>query len=100
MSQIVSKLQKDLLEIIQNNYDTNEYELLVYKYVFSNELNILLSYDEPFLEINEDSFDLYVIPDNLSLNHLRLIDDLFDKFELTLQTDERPNILKIKFEVI
>lgn len=92
---IASKLQDELADIIRNNKEVNEYELIVYKYMFISELKVPLL-DDLGVEIKEDSFVLYIIPDDLLLSKLREIDDAFDKFKLSFLPNEY-NILKLKF---
>ncbi len=75
----------------------NDYELIVYKYTFISELKIPLLEDLG-VEIIEDAFILYVIPDDLQFNVLRHLDDVFDKFKLVFMANEY-NLLKIKFMI-
>lgn len=95
---IASKLQEELIQIIQSKKAVNEYELIVYKYVFISELKIPV-HEELGVKITEDSFILYVIPDDLRLNLLRRLDDAFDKFTVTFLPNSY-NILKLNFKVI
>ena len=39
---IASKLQDELADIIKSEKEVNDYELIVYKYVFISELNVPL----------------------------------------------------------
>ncbi len=94
---IASKLQDELLEIIESAKAVNEYELIVYKYVFISELKIPV-HEELGVEITEDSFILYVIPDDLELKTLRKLDDAFDKFKITFLPNSY-NILKLNFKI-
>jgi hypothetical protein len=73
----------------------NEYELIVYKYVFISELKIPLLEDLG-VEIDDNSFILYIIPDDLKFETLKRIDDIFDKFELIFMPNQY-NLLKLKF---
>ena len=91
---MASKLQDELLEIIENHYELNDYELIMYKYVFTSQLNLN---EVRLFEIDEDSFTLTIVPENLEFKYLRQVDDAFDKFELILLPDQ---FVKIKFRVI
>ena len=92
---IASKLQEELAEIIETNKQVNDYELIVYRYMFSAELEIPLLEDLA-IEMDEESFSIHVIPDNLSFDKLRLLDDAFDKFELIFVVNPY-NVIKLKF---
>ncbi len=92
---VARKLQEELIDIIQSKKEVNDYELIVFKYVFISELNIPLLEDLG-IEITDDAFILYIIPDNLKFNCLRQLDDVFDKFEMRFMANEY-NLLKIKF---
>lgn len=94
---VASKLQDELADIIENAKEVNEYELIVFKYVFISELNIPLLEDLG-VEIVDDSFILYVIPDGLELNLLRDLADAFDRFDVTFMPNSY-NILKLKFRL-
>ena len=92
---IASKLQGELISIIESNKELNEYELIVYKYVFISELKITL-FEDLGVEIADDGFVLYIIPDNLQFSLLRRLDDVFDKFKLEFMPNDY-NIIKLKF---
>ncbi|MBQ9160390.1 MAG: hypothetical protein IJ672_02485 [Methanobrevibacter sp.] len=92
---IAVKLQEELVDIIENNKEVNDYELIVYKYVFISELKIPLLEDLG-IEIEEDFFVLYIIPDDLEFDLLRKLDDVFDRFSITFMPNDY-NILKLKF---
>ena len=94
---IASKLQEELIEIIESQKEINQYELIVYKYVFISELKIPV-HEELGVTITEDSFILYVIPDNLKLSLLKDLDDAFDRFTVTFLPNSY-NILKLKFKL-
>ena len=94
---IASKLQSELVEIIKDNKEVNDYELIVYKYVFISELKIPL-FEELGVEVTEDSFILYIIPDDLEFEVIRRLDDAFDLFKLTFMPNDY-NLIKIKFEL-
>jgi len=94
---IASKLQEELIEIIKSNKELNDYEIIVYKYVFISELGIPLLEDLG-VEITEDSFILYIIPDDLEFEVIRRLDDAFDLFKLTFMPNDY-NLIKIKFEL-
>lgn len=68
---VAVKIQDELADIIKNKKELNEYELIVYKYVFISELEIPLLEDLE-VEITEDSFILYVVPDDLEFELLRV----------------------------
>ena len=94
---IASILQSELVEIIKDNNEVNDYELIVYKYVFISELKIPL-FEELGFELTEDSFILYIIPDDLEFSVIRRLDDAFDNFKLTFMPNDY-NLIKIKFEL-
>lgn len=95
---IASKLQDELMDIILENKDVNEYELIVFKYVFISELEIPLL-EELDVEITSDSFILHMIPDDLQFSQLRRLDDAFDKFKITFLPNTY-NLLKLNFRLI
>lgn len=84
-----------MADIIENEKEVNDYELIVYKYLFISELGIPLLEDLD-VEISEDGFSLYVVPDNLEFKLLRRLDDEFVRFELKFMPNEY-NIIKLKF---
>jgi len=94
---IGSKLQSEIADIITNNKEVNDYELIVFKYVFISELKIPL-FEELGVEVTEDSFILYIIPDDLEFEVIRRLDDAFDLFKLTFMPNDY-NLIKIKFEL-
>lgn len=67
----------------------------MYKYVFISELKIPLL-EELGIEINENSFILYIIPDDLEFTLLRKLDDVFDKFSLKFLPNEY-GLIKLQF---
>ena len=95
---IASKLQDELTEIIRNDGEINEYELIVYKYVFISELKIPV-HEELGVEINENSFVLYVIPDDLEFCVLEKLVNAFDKFKAKFKANDY-NIIKLEFELM
>lgn len=94
---VSSKLQDELIDIIENETEINDYELIVYKYLFISELGIPLLEDIG-IEICEDSFVLYIIPDDLEFELLRKLVDAFDRFKVTFMAN-RYNILKLRFRL-
>lgn len=92
---VASKLQDELIDIIINKKEVNDYELIVYKYIFISELKIPLLEDLG-VEIEDDSFMLHIIPDGLEFSLLRKLDDAFDKFAITFMPNSY-NIIKLKF---
>ena len=94
---VSNKLQDELVDILKSEKEVNEYELIVYKYVFISELGIPL-FEDLGVEINEDSFVLYIIPDDLQFAQLRDLDDAFDKFTITFLPNSY-NLLKLKFRL-
>ena len=94
---VAVKMQDELADIIKNKKELNEYELIVYKYVFISELEIPLLEDLE-VEITEDSFILYVVPDDLEFEMLRKLDDNFSKFKISFLPNSY-NILKLKFKL-
>ena len=95
---ITSKLQEELLDIIQNYVEVNDYQKIMYKYIFITELEIPLLEDIG-IEINEDSFILYIIPDDLDFDVLKKLDSAFDKFKLSFMPNKL-NVLKLRFHLI
>ena len=95
---IALKLQDELADIIVNGKQVNDYELIVYKYVFISELKIPLIEDLNF-EIDDESFAVHVIPDDLEFSLLRKLDDAFDRFTITFMPNSY-NALKLKFTYI
>lgn len=93
--EIALKLQDELADIIINGRNVNDYELIVYKYIFSSELGVPIFEDVNF-EIDDDSFAVHVIPDDLELSLLRRLDDAFDKFNVTFMPNPY-NVVKLKF---
>ena len=69
----------------------------MYKYLFISELKVPLQEDLG-IQIEEDSFILYIIPDDLRLSLLRKIDDVFDKFNVTFMPNPY-NLIKLKFSL-
>ena len=94
---VSSKLQDELVDILKSEKEVNDYELIVYKYVFISELGIPL-FEDLGVEINDDSFVLYIIPDDLQFAQLRDLDDAFDKFTITFLPNSY-NLLKLKFRL-
>ena len=94
---VSSKLQDELVDILKSEKEVNDYELIVYKYVFISELGIPL-FEDLGVEITEDSFVLYIIPDDLQFAQLRDLDDAFDKFTLTFLPNSY-NLLKLNFRL-
>lgn len=92
---IASKLQIELADIISNSKHVNDYELIVYKYLFISELDVPLQEDFGF-EMDDGSFILYVIPDGLEFGVLKKLDDVFNRFELSFMPGER-NLIKLRF---
>ena len=83
--------------IIKSNVEVNDYQLIMYKYIFISELKVPLQEDLG-IQIEEGSFILYVIPDDLKLSILRKIDDAFDKFNVTFMPNSY-NLIKLKFSL-
>lgn len=94
---VAVKIQDELADIIKSKKELNEYELIVYKYVFISELEIPLLEDLE-VEITEDSFILYVVPDDLEFELLRKLDDNFNKFKISFLPNSY-NILKLRFKL-
>ena len=94
---VAVKIQDELADIIKNKKELNEYELIVYKYVFISELEIPLLEDLG-VEITDDSFVLHVIPDDLEFELLRKLDDNFNRFEISFLPNSY-NILKLRFKL-
>ena len=95
---ITSKLQEELSDIIQNHVEVNDYQKIMYKYIFITELEIPLLEDIG-IEINEDSFILYIIPDDLDFDVLKKLELAFDKFKLSFMSNKL-NVLRLCFHLI
>lgn len=87
-----------MASVIQNKKQINEYELIVYKYMFISELGMPL-FDEKEIEIDSDSFTVHMIPDALEFDRLRKLDDAFYRFDLIFMPNVY-NLLKIRFNLI
>ncbi|WP_458456784.1 hypothetical protein [Methanobrevibacter sp.] len=94
---MASKLQEELAGIIEKGLDVDDYKLIMYKYIFISELKIPLLEDLG-VEIGEDSFVLYIVPDNLKFGRLRHLDDVFDKFESLFEPNDY-NVIKLRFKL-
>ena len=92
---VAAKLQNELAEVIRSGKDLNDYELIVYKYVFISELKIPLWEDLGF-EIEDNSFILYIIPDDLKFTLLRDLADAFDRFDVTFMANPY-GLIKLRF---
>lgn len=94
---IASKLQDDLANVIWGKKQINEYEIIVYKYVFISELKMPL-FEEMEIEITSDSFILHLIPDDLQFTLLRKLDEAFDRFKISFLPNSY-NLLKLNFKL-
>ena len=94
---IALKLQDELVDIIKSGIDVNDYQLIMYKYIFISELKVPL-FEDIGVEICDDSFVLYVIPDDLEFDLLRKLDDAFDKFKVTFMPNPY-NLIKLRFSL-
>lgn len=92
---IASKLQEELIDVIENDRPVNDYELIVYKYIFISELGVPL-FEDLGVEIIDDGFILYIIPDNLDFKLFRKLDDAFDRFRLFFAPNDF-QLIKLKF---
>lgn len=92
---IAAKLQDELAEIIKSGTEINEYELIVYKYVFISELKIPV-HEELGIRVTDDAFVLHVIPDDLEFCLLEKLVNAFDRFEARFKANEY-NIIKLEF---
>ena len=96
-AEVANKLQSELEDIIRNRKEVNEYELIVYKYLFITELKIPV-HEDLGVEIVEDSFLLHLIPDDLEFEVIRRLDDAFDSFRITFMPNDY-KLIKLKFEL-
>lgn len=94
---MASKLQEELAGIIEKGLDVDDYKLIMYKYIFISELKIPLLEDLG-VEIGENSFVLYIVPDDLEFGRLRHLDDVFDKFESSFEPNDY-NVIKLRFKL-
>ena len=92
---IAKKIQDELAEIIGNDVIVSEYELIVYKYLFISELGIPLLEDLDVV-VTDNSFILYVIPDDLEFNVLEKLVNTFDMFKARFKANDY-NIIKLEF---
>ena len=69
---VATKLRDELEAIIKSGKEVSDYELIVYKYVFITELAIPV-HEDLGVEIDEDSFILYIIPDIIMSNSISQI---------------------------
>ena len=95
---VAGKLQDEIIDIIESEKDLNEYELIVFKYVFISELKIPV-HDELGVILMDDSFILYLIPDDLEFNLLRDLDDVFSRFKITFMPNSY-GLIKLKFTLM
>ena len=96
-NRVALKLQDELAQVIKSKKQANEYELIVYKYVFITELEIPV-HDEFELEITDDSFSLHLNPDGLKLSLLEELDKAFDRFTITFMPNSY-GLLKLNFKL-
>lgn len=96
-NEVASKLQDELAAVIESENQVNEYELIVYKYVFITELKIPV-HDEFGVKMADDSFILHIIPDDLELELLKKLDDVFDRFTVTFMPNSY-GLLKLNFKL-
>ena len=94
---IAGKLKEELTGIIESEKELNEYELIVFKYVFITELKIPL-FEDIGIEITEDSFILYIIPDDLEFDILKKLSEVFCEFRITFMPNQY-NIIKLRFQL-
>lgn len=94
---VAGKLQEELAEVIKSARPVNDYELIVYKYVFITELGIPLWEDLGF-EIDDDSFMLYIIPDDLEFDLLKDLCEAFNRFHVTFMPNPY-NVVKLRFNL-
>lgn len=73
---VARQLQLELIDVIENDVEIDDVKEILYNHLFTHELNL------PVLNIEKDdnSFILHILPDDLELNHLRKIDDIFNRF--------------------
>ena len=86
-----------MAEIIRNGLEVNDYLLIMYKYLFIAELKVPL-HEDLGVEIDDDSFILYIMPDDLELALLRKVEDAFDRFMVTFMPNPY-NLIKLKFRL-
>ena len=94
---VAGKLNEELKNIIQSKKEVNDYELIVYKYLFITELKIPV-HEDLGVEITDDSFILYIIPDDLEFDLLKDLSDAFSDFQVTFMPNQY-NLLKLKFRL-
>ena len=94
---IADKLQEELIDVIHSENEVNDYELIMYKYLFISELGIPL-FEDGGIEMTGDSFILYVIPDDLEFSLLRKLADAFDEFKITFMPNSY-GLIKLRFEL-
>ena len=89
---VSKQLQKELIGVIRTNAEIDDVKEILYTHLFTHELDLPVLH----FEKDGDSFILDVLPDDLTLNHLRVIDDVFDKFEI-LFMPSKDTLIRLKF---
>ena len=79
----------------KSDAEVNDYELIVYKYLFITELNVPV-HEELGIRVTEKSFVLYIIPDDLEFGILENLVNTFDRFEAIFKANSY-NIIKLEF---
>ena len=85
-------MQIELIEVIGTGTEIDDVKEILYNHLFTHELNL------PVLHIEkvDNSFILQVLPDDLELKHLRVIDDVFDRFDIVFMPCQ-DTMLRLKF---
>lgn len=86
-------MQKELSALVKTGDDLDDYQVILYNYLFTTELSFPIMH----IEIKENSFILHVVPDDLKVKQIRLIDDAFDKFELVFLSNSPEKLMRLKF---
>ena len=90
--QVANQLQKDLIDIIEEDIELDDYKVILYNYLFTKEL------DFPVLHIERDNnyFIIHVLPDDLSISDLASINEVFDRFNIMFLPNSE-NLIRLKF---
>ena len=81
-----------MIDVIDKDIEIDDYKIILYNHLFTHELDLPVLH----FEKDENSFVIYILPDDLELKHLRLIDDAFDEFELVFMPIQN-KLIRLKF---
>ena len=81
-----------MIEVIKTDADIDDIKEVLYNHLFTHELDLPVLH----FEKDDNSFILEVLPDDLKLNHLTEIDEIFDKFEIVFMPS-KDTMIRLKF---